>query len=71
MVYKTIEVEVDLSDYSDEDLLDELDERRGGSGIYVTSERSLLHIIWEKRRLNQDFTKEIDLLIYDALGKTI
>lgn len=78
MSYITISSDVDVDDFIDEidtDLLvDEL-ERRGWdiNSYYVDKDemRTLLTKIWEKRRLNQDFSRELDQMIYKGLGKVI
>ena len=64
-----VEVEVDLSDFDTEELLDELELRGTENPGFVYSE--LVREIYEKRRLNQDYQKELDQLIYSAIGKII
>lgn len=64
-----VEVEVDLSDFDTEELLDELELRGAESPGFAYSE--LVRKIYEKRRLNQDYQKELDELIYSAIGKIL
>jgi len=64
-----VEVEVDLSDFDTEELLDELELRGTESPGFVYSE--LVRKIYEKRRLNQDYQKELDQLIYSEIGKIL
>lgn len=64
-----VEVEVDLSDFDTEELLDELELRGAESPSFAYSE--LVRKIYEKRRLNQDYQKELDELIYSAVGKIL
>lgn len=72
MTYKTIytEVEVDLSDFETSDLLEELESRgeivgdKSDNGVLVNS-------IYEKRRLGQDYQRELDNLIYQVTGKIL
>ena len=64
-----VEVEVDLSDFDTEELLDELELRGTESPGFVYSE--LVRKIYEKRRLNQDYQKELDELIYSSVGKIL
>jgi hypothetical protein len=64
-----VEVEVDLSDFDTEELLDELELRGTENPGFVYSE--LVRKIYEKRRLNQDYQKELDQLIYSAVGKIL
>ena len=68
-VYQEVEVEVDLEDFDTDDLVDEL-ERRGRSvsnSEYDVAE--ILTVVWEKRRLGKEYQRELDDLIYQALGK--
>lgn len=73
-VYQEVEVEVDLDDFDDDDLLDEI-ERRGLdlNTKYVSGDemRELLTKVWEKRRLGKDYQQELDQMIYYGLGKVI
>lgn len=65
-----IDVDVDLEDFSDEDLLDELDRR--GKGIETVGENTssdLLTAIYHKRRTGKDYQRELDELIYQNLGR--
>ena len=72
--YITTEVEVDLSDFDTDDLLEEL-EIRGhdmGSGPGPFDSKELLEKIWMKRRMgNQDYQQELDQLIYNVTGHII
>ena len=65
-VYKEIEIDVELDDFDDEDLLEELEER--GSAV---PDKSLLRAIYEKRRMGQDYQADLDQLIYECLGKIV
>lgn len=74
MPYKTTEVTVDfdLSDFDDEDLLDELYARGLTLPVDAYDEsRELLEKIWINRRNNKDFDAELDSLIYCVLGKVV
>ena len=64
-----VEVEVDLSDFDTEELLEELELRGAENPGFDYSE--LVRKIYEKRRLNQDYQKELDQLIYSAIGKIL
>lgn len=78
MRYKTIEVEVDINDCIEEmdtdELIDEL-ERRGADyntkGVDGDANREILETIYQKRRLGNDYQTELDLLIYNVLGKIV
>ena len=66
-----VEVEVDLVDFDDDDLREELESR----GYEVSDEGRLKDIliesIWLKRRLGQDYQAELDSLLYKTLGRAI
>ena len=72
-MYKTIytEVDVDLSDFDSDDLLEEL-ESRGELPAESGDSKTILESIWIKRRLGRrDYEAELDQLIYAGLGKVI
>jgi hypothetical protein len=68
-VYTEVEVDVDISEFDTEDLLDEL-ASRGSLPVEETfSTKELVEKIWMKRRLgNHDYQSELDQLIYQVLG---
>jgi len=69
-VYKEVEIDVELGDFDDDDLLEEMESR----GLVVSTHgdsKELLETIWLKRRQNQDFDTELDQLIYASLGKIV
>ena len=76
MVYRYVsaEVEVDLSEFDTDDLIEELENR----GVdYNTKEvdademRRLLEVIWFNRRTGKDYQDELDKLIFGVLGKVM
>jgi hypothetical protein len=70
--YIPVDVEVDLSDFDTEELIQELDDRGVDYNTkYVDADemRLVLESIWFKRRMNQDYQSELDKLIYGVLGK--
>ena len=71
IVYKEFEVDVDLDDFDDDDLIDELERRGRGFEVDSQTPTELVTKIWEKRRTKQDYEKELDELIYVTLGKVI
>ena len=70
LVYKEVEVEVDLDDFDDHELIDEL-ERRGTGVMEYGNGTEVLQTIYEKRRLGQDYQKELDQLIWLGLGRFV
>lgn len=73
-MYKTIctevEVDVDLSDFDTDDLIEELESRGAGSSDYGDG-KGILTAIYEKRRLGKDYQQELDELIWVGLGKIV
>ena len=69
-MYKEVEVDVDLSDFETDDLIEELESR--GSGVMDYGDgKEVLQAIYEKRRLGQDYQTELEVLIYLGLVKII
>lgn len=64
-------VDVDLEDFDTDDLIEELEKR--GKGLEVGSQTGteLLTAIYQKRRLGQDYQRELDELIYIGIGKIV
>lgn len=69
-MYKEVGIDVDLSDFETDDLIEELESR--GSGVMDYGDgKEVLQSIYEKRRLGQDYQTELDQLIWLGLGKII
>lgn len=70
-VYTEVEVDVGLADFDTDDLIEELESR--GKGMEVASETGteLLTAIYLKRRLGQDYQRELDDLIYLGIGRIV
>jgi len=64
------EVDVDLSDFDTDDLIEELENRGSGATEYGDG-KEVLQIIYEKRRMGQDYQEELDQLIWLGLGKIV
>lgn len=69
-IYKEVEVEVELDDFDTEDLIEELESRGAGGGEFGDG-KELLTVVYEKRRLGQDYQADLDQLIYLGLGKIV
>ena len=69
-MYKEVEVDVDLSDFETDDLIEEL-ESRGSAVMEYGDGKEVLRSIYEKRRLGQDYQTELDQLIWLGLGKVV
>ena len=71
-VYTEVEVEVDISEFDTEDLIEELEERGEWTGSGSSDSKELLEKVWMKRRMgNNDYQKELDQLIYRVLGHIV
>ena len=70
-VYTEVEVDVDLDDFDDDDLIDELERRGKGFEVAGTRPTELVEQIWQKRRLGQDYQTELDELIYVSTGRIL
>ena len=73
MTYKTIytEVEVDISEFETEDLLDELESRGSLPADVPGDSKDLVEAIWLRRRNGQDYDDLVDKLIYNVTGHVI
>ena len=71
-VYTEVEVDVDITEFDTEDLLDEL-ESRGSLPVEGSFDsKELVEKIWLKRRVgNHDYQHELDQLIYQVTGRVI
>lgn len=71
-VYTEVEVDVDISEFDTEDLLDELESRGELPVDGNIDAKSIVETIWLKRRLgNNDYQQELDQLIYAVLGRVV
>ena len=65
---RPIEVEVYLDEFSDDELISEMNLRNIGVNCEV---RRLITEIWHMRRVVKNYDEAVDRLIYTALGKII
>lgn len=70
-VYTEVEVDVDLEDFDDYDLIEELERRGKGFEVAGKTPTELVTQIYLKRRTGQDYQRELDELIYVAIGKIV
>ena len=69
-IYTEVEVDVDLTDFGTDDLIEELESRGAGTGEFGDG-KDILVTIYEKRRLGKDYQTELDQLIWRGLGKVV
>ena len=69
-MYKEVEVDVDLSDFETDDLIEELESRGAGATDYGDG-KEILQAIYEKRRMNKDYQQELDHLIWLGTGRIV
>jgi hypothetical protein len=65
------EVEVDLDEFTDEELLEEIKHRNLGVGGDVAEAERLLDQIYQKRVMGQDFMPELDRYLYETIGRIV
>ena len=73
MTYVTVDVDVDLDDFSDEELIDHLESKGFIVGDAISSPGvdmvEIVEVLYQQRRTGQDYQKTLDELIYHTLGK--
>jgi hypothetical protein len=69
-IYTEVEVDVDLSEFETDDLIEELESRGAGATDYGDG-KEILETIWLKRRQGRDYQTELEQLIWLGLGKVI
>jgi hypothetical protein len=70
-VYTEVKVDIDISDFDTQDLLDELDDRGELPVKSNIDAHEVLEAVWLKRRMGKDYSAEVDQLIYECLGKIV
>ena len=74
-VYAEVEVDVNLEEFTDDELVEELESRGkiiGDQRVSPTGDSiELLTAIYEKRRTGIDYQTDLDDLIYNALGRIV
>lgn len=70
LVYKEVEVDIDLADFDTDELIEEL-ERRGTGTLEYGNGTEVLQSIYDKRRLGLDYQQELDQLIWLGLGRFV
>ena len=68
-VYTEVEVDVELSDFDDDDLIEEVERRRLGVDIATDDAKELVDKIYHLRRQGRDYEQELDQLIYAVTGR--
>ena len=68
-VYTEVEVDVDLDDFDDQDLIDELESRGRGFDVAGQTPTELVNRIYQLRRSGGDYQRELDELIYVTIGR--
>lgn len=67
-VYTEVEVDVELSDFDTEDLIEELESRGAGWNTWADG-NELIQRIHQLRRTGGDYQRELDELIWFSMGK--
>jgi hypothetical protein len=69
-IYKDIEVEIDLDDFSDKDLIDEL-ESRGTYTPFMGDADVLIDKIFHARRQGKPYDHLLDQYLYEVTGRVV
>ena len=70
MTYKTVDIEIDLEDFTDEELRDELANRLGGSGLtYNQSIRELYDLLHMGK--DEQALAVLKVFVCDQLGRVL
>lgn len=70
-VYTEVEVDVDLTDFETDDLLDEL-ASRGSLPVESSDDaKDIVEQMYQLRRLNKPYEHLLDRLFYSVLGKIV
>ena len=67
MTYVTVDVDVELSDFDTEDLVEELENR--GIELNGRDMHNILSEIFELKRNGKDYSRQLDELIYTGIGR--
>jgi hypothetical protein len=70
-IYTEVEVDVDISEFETEDLLDELESRGSLPADVPGDSRDLVEAIWLRRRNGKNYDDLVDKLIYNVTGHVI
>jgi hypothetical protein len=74
MPYVSVDVEIELDEFDDDELIRELD-RRGldynTQGVDADEARAMLEQVHQLRRRGQNYEAALDQLIYYVLGKMV
>jgi len=70
-IYTEVEVEVNISDFDTEDLIEELEDRDELPSRGLVNGNELVEQIWMLRRNGQDYQRQLDDLIYNVTGRIV
>jgi hypothetical protein len=72
-IYTEVEVDVDMDDFSDEDLLEELESRNIQPAGWDNPEntKELVYKMYEKVRLNQNIDEELREFFWRTIGRNL
>jgi len=70
-VYTEVEIEVDLTDFETEDLIEELEDRDELPSLGQFNANELVEQIWMLRRNGRDYQQQLNDLIYNVTGHIV
>jgi hypothetical protein len=70
-IYKDIEVEIDIdiTDFNDDDLLDEIERRNLGVQFEDVDMKELIQTMYQRFRLNKSIDEQLRIFFYQTLGR--
>jgi hypothetical protein len=70
LIYKEVEVDIDLDDFNDDELLDELERRNIAVGAGDPEQvKELVYTMYEKFRQQQNIDQELREFFWQSLGR--
>jgi signal recognition particle GTPase len=70
-IYKEVEVDVDLDEFDDDELIEEVERRRLGVDVATEDTKELVDKIYHLRRQGRNYESELDQLIYAVTGRAV
>lgn len=73
-IYKEVEVDIDLDDFSDDDLLEEIERRNiqpSDAWDNPNETKELVHKMYEKVRLKQNIDEELRDFFWRSIGRSL
>ena len=70
-IYKEVEVDVELSDFSDEELLEEIERREICLDTNINDSRERVNTMYEKFRQGKNIDSELREFFWSSIGRIV